>query len=166
MTSGVGLLAYAVVGLMTLPTGIVFRLSWWWLSLAVGLLLFGVLRSEWVSRSAARYLLAPLFAASVATYLLAPDYAFSAVPMVVVAATGAFLLPLWAALLLVAAQTLVVAAVWSGGRSGHEWRRRCDRRPGSGGPHMPQGPAGPSGLTPRTTSPVCLSPKPQPAPTT
>ena len=90
----VGLLAYVVVGLMTLPTGLAGRLSgWWWLSLAVGLLLFGVLCSERVSRSAARYVLAPLFVASVATYLLATDYAFSAVPMVVVAATAALLLP-------------------------------------------------------------------------
>jgi len=120
----VGLLAYVVVGLMTIPTGLAGRLSgWWWLSLAVGLLLFGVLCSEPVSRLAEHYLLAPLFVASVATYLLATDYAFSAVPMVVVAATAAFVLPLWAALSLVAAQTvaLVVAARWSGGGAGIGW---------------------------------------------
>lgn|SRR5450631_1556797 len=124
MTTGVGLLAYVVVGLGTLPTGLAGRLSiWWWLSLAVGLLMFGVLCSERVSRSAARYVLAPLFVAAVATYLLATDYGFSAVPMVVVAATAAFLLPLWAALSLVAAQTvaLVVAALLSGGGAGIGW---------------------------------------------
>jgi len=120
----VGLSAYVVVGLMTLPTGLAGRLSgWWWISLAVGLLMFGVLCSERVSRSAARYVLAPLFVASVATYLLAIDYAFSAVPMVVVAATAAFLLPLWAALSLVATQTvaLVVAALLNGGGAGMGW---------------------------------------------
>jgi signal transduction histidine kinase len=120
----VGLLAYVVVGLMTIPTGLAGRLSgWWWLSLAVGLLLFGALCSEPVSRLAERYLLAPLFVASVATYLLATDYAFSAVPMVVVAATAAFLLPLRGALSLVAAQTvaLVVAALSSGGGAGIGW---------------------------------------------
>jgi len=124
MTSGVGLLAYVVVGLMTLPTGLAGRLSgWWWISLAVGILLYAVLRSDRVSRSAARYVLAPLFVASVATYLLATDYAFSAVPMVVFAATAAFLLPLWGAISLVAAQTvaLVVAALWSGGGAGIGW---------------------------------------------
>ena len=124
MTSGVGPLAYVAVGLMTLPTGLAGRLSgWWWLSLAVGFLLYSALRSDRVSMSAARYVLAPLFAASVATYLLATDYAFSAVPMVVVAATAAFLLPLWGALSLVAAQTvaLVVAALWSGGGAGIGW---------------------------------------------
>src|SRR5665647_1757728 len=51
----VGLLAYVVVGLMTIPTGLAGRLSgWWWISLAVGLLLFGVLCSDRVSRSAPR----------------------------------------------------------------------------------------------------------------
>jgi signal transduction histidine kinase len=124
MTSGVGPLAYVAVGLMTLPTGLAGQLSgWWWLSLAVGLLLYVALRSDRVSMSAARYVLAPLFVASVATYLLATDYAFSAVPMVVVAATAAFLLPLWGALSLVAAQTvaLVVAALSSGGGAGIGW---------------------------------------------
>ncbi|HYO19921.1 MAG TPA: histidine kinase, partial [Dermatophilaceae bacterium] len=124
MTSGVGPLAYVVVGLMTLPTGLADRLSgWWWLSLAVGLLLYVALRSDRVTMSAARYVLAALFVAAVATYLLATDYAFSAVPMVVVAATAAFLLPLWATLSLVAAQTaaLVVAALWSGGGAGIGW---------------------------------------------
>ena len=124
MTSGVGLLAYVVVGLMTIPTGLAGRLSgWWWLSLAVGILLFAVLRSDRVSRSAARYVLAPLFVASVATYLLATDYGFSAVPMVVVAATAAFLLPLWGAISLVAAQTvaLVAAALLNGGGAGIGW---------------------------------------------
>ena len=120
----VGLLAYVVVGLMTIPTGLAGRLSgWWWISLAVGILLFAVLCSDRVSRSAARDVLAPLFVASVATYLLATDYAFSAVPMVVVAATAAFLLPLWGAVSLVAAQTvaLVVAALWSGEGAGIGW---------------------------------------------
>lgn len=124
MTTGVGLLAYVVVGLGTLPTGLAGRLSgWWWLSLAVGLVLFGVLCSERVPRSAARYVLAPLFVASMATYRLATDYAFSAVPMVVVAATAAFLLPLWATLSLVAAQTvaLVVAALPSSDGRGIGW---------------------------------------------
>jgi signal transduction histidine kinase len=124
MTSGVGPLAYVVVGLMTLPTGLAGRLSgWWWLSLAAGLLLYVALRSDRVTMSAARYVLAPLFLASVATYLLATDYAFSAGPMIVVAATAAFLLPLWGALSLVAAQTvaLVVAALSSGGGAGIGW---------------------------------------------
>src|SRR5450631_4022573 len=116
MTSGVGPLAYVAVGLMTLPTGLAGRLSgWWWLSLVVGLLLYSALRSDRVSRSAARYVLAPLFVASVATYLLATDYAFSAVPMVVVAATAAFLLPLWAAV------SLVVASLSSGGAAANDW---------------------------------------------
>ena len=124
MTSGVGPLAYIVVGLMTLPTGLAGRLSgWWWLSLAAGLLLYAVLSSDRVSRSTARYVLAPLFVAAVATYLLATDYGFSAVPMVIVAATAAFLLPLWGALSLVAAQTvaLVVAALWNGEGAGIGW---------------------------------------------
>jgi len=110
MTTGGGLLAYVLVALGTIPAGLAVRLSWWWLSLVVGLLMFGILCSERVSPSAARY-------------LLAPDYVFSAVPMVVVAATAAFLLPLWAALSLVAAQTvaLVVAALLNGGGTGVGW---------------------------------------------
>jgi len=124
MTTGVGLLAYIVVGLGTLPTGLADRISgWWWLSFAAGLLLFGVLCSERVPRSAARYVLAPLFMASVSTYLLATDYTFSAVPMVVLAATAAFLLPLWVTLSLVAAQTvaLVVVALLSSDSTGIGW---------------------------------------------
>jgi signal transduction histidine kinase len=124
MRDVVGLLAYVVVALGTIPTGLAGRLSgWWWLSLAVGFLLFSVMCLDRVSMSADRYLLAPLFVASVATYALATDYGFAAVPMVVVAATAALLLPLRAALSLVAAQTVavVLAALWNGGGTGIGW---------------------------------------------
>jgi signal transduction histidine kinase len=120
----VGLLAYVVVALGTISTGLAGRLSgWWWLSLAVGFLLFVVLCSDRVSKAAARYLVAPLFVASLATYLLATDYGFSAVPMVVFAATAALLFPLWAALSLVAAQSgaLVGAELLSGGGARIGW---------------------------------------------
>jgi signal transduction histidine kinase len=121
LTSATGLVGYVVVGLVAGVSGLAGTLSpWWWVAYGAGLATFGLLCTERVSTRVATALLAPLFVAVLLTYLLAPDYGTSAVPMVVFAATAAFLLPLWATLSLIGIQTavLVVASVLQGGDGG------------------------------------------------
>jgi signal transduction histidine kinase len=104
-----GLLAWAALGVPVLAGG-VSSVGWrWWAAYLASGALFAASSSPRIGGRAAlgRWLLLPQVAAGMATFLLAPRYGFSAVLLVMNAASAAFLVGLRPALALVATQTVV-----------------------------------------------------------
>lgn len=117
-TAGVvGLVTYVMVGLLPLVTDIAMS-SMWWVLWALGVPVFAVLvlverrrELDLTALVAAAVLGAGLFA-------LEPQYGFGAVPLVIVAACAGLLLSLRYAVLVVAAQTVVIVGVTAPGDVG------------------------------------------------
>jgi signal transduction histidine kinase len=105
-----GLLAWAALGVPVLVGGPFPSPGWpWWATYLTSGALFVVSSSPRLDDrpKLGRWLLLPQVAAGMGTFLLAPEYGFSAVLLVINAASAAFLVGLWPALALVAAQTVV-----------------------------------------------------------
>jgi signal transduction histidine kinase len=107
--STAGLLAWAAVAVPVLAGQQTPSPGWlWWAAYLASGALFAVTSSPRMADrpELGRWLLVPQVVAGVATFLLDPGYGFSAVPMVINAATATFFIGMGPTLALVAAQTL------------------------------------------------------------
>ena len=118
--STAGLLAWAAVAVPVLAGQQISSPAWlWWAAYLANGALFAVASSPRLADrpELGRRLLVPQLVAGVATFLLAPEYGFSAVLLVINAATAAFLIGLRPTLALVAIQTLVAFLAMRLGRT-------------------------------------------------
>jgi signal transduction histidine kinase len=118
--STAGLLAWAAVAVPVLAGQQISSPAWlWWAAYLANGALFAVASSPRLADrpELGRRLLVPQVVAGVATFLLAPEYGFSAVLLVINAATAAFLIGLRPTLALVAIQTLVAILAMRLGRT-------------------------------------------------
>jgi signal transduction histidine kinase len=107
--STAGLLAWAAVAIPVLAGQQTPSPAWlWWVAYLASGALFAVTASPQMADrpQLCRRLLVPQVAAGMATFLLAPEHGFSAVLLVINAATATFFIGMGPALALVAAQTL------------------------------------------------------------